>query len=105
MDYLEKNNFIPETVSVDDLLILYILITVVSLILLIMVTAITQSSTFWIVIFIASSAIYLGYAYYLVSTEDEKGLYLLVSAALLWFVFYTIIQAITVIVYVAVRRR
>jgi len=103
MEYFEKNNFIQEGISTEKLLFLYVIVTFVSLILLIIVTLTLKSSVLWIVLFLITSIIYFGYIYYLIDSGDTKSLYFLVSAALLWFILYTVIQAVTMTIYLVSR--
>ena len=98
MDTFQKKSFVPEGVSSSDLILLYVLVTVVMLALLIMTTIITDQSVGWIALYVGSSIVYLVYAYYLISINQSKKLGHLINILILWSVVYIVLQGVYILV-------
>ena len=102
MESYEKNSIIPDRASGDDLLVLYVLITIALLALFVIVTTIMGGSLLFLVTFGISSVVYFAYAYYLISVKKTRRLDHLINVMLIWSIIYIVLQAVIVVTTVTI---
>ena len=96
MESFEKISVLSTNVTADNLIFLFILITIATLALFIIVTTIVGGSLWWLAVFVLSTFVYLAYAYHLIYNNQTKQLDMLVNAMIVWSVAYIVLQGIYV---------